>query len=112
MKKKNEITIKKKIQRKTAIEAFKNQKYYLESYVCRVTEHFANSFHQEIIPEGVSSFVPTQLSSDAISNGSDKFSAQPKFLTQLNGKLLRAVIGLRHVPLKLIHQTYISHVDI
>lgn len=66
----------------------------------------------EWLPEGVRPLVPAQLAADAVSDGGDKLSAQAQLGAELQGKLLRRVLPLRHVPLKLVHQGDVAHVDV
>ena len=56
--------------------------------------------------------MPAELPPDAVSDGGDKLSAQPQLCAQLVGELLGAVEGFRKVPLKLVHQGHIAHVDV
>lgn len=63
-------------------------------------------------PERVRLLMPTQLPPNAVSNGGDKLAAQAKLRAQLQGKLLRGILLLRHVPLKLVHQGDVPHMDV
>lgn len=56
--------------------------------------------------------MPAQLAADAVSDGGDKLSAQAQLGAELQGKLLRRVLPLGHVPLKLVHQGDVAHVDV
>lgn len=64
------------------------------------------------LPEGVRPLVPAELATDAVGDSGDKLSAQPELRTQLQGKRLGGVLPLRHVPLKLVHQRDIPHMDV
>lgn len=66
----------------------------------------------ERLPEGVRPLVPAQLAADAVCDGGDKLSAQAQLRAELQGKLLRRVLPLGHVPLKLVHQGDVAHVDV
>ena len=56
--------------------------------------------------------MPAELTADAVGDGGDKFPAQTQVLAQVAGELLGAVARIRHVPLELIHQTAVAHVDV
>lgn len=47
-----------------------------------------------------------------VGNGSDEFAAEPEFGAQLNGEFLRIVLLLGHVPLDLVDQRGVAHVDV
>lgn len=64
------------------------------------------------LPEGVRPLVPAQLATDTVSDGGDKLSAEAQLGAELQGKLLWRVLPLRHVPLKLVHQGDVAHVDV
>ena len=66
----------------------------------------------ETVPEGVCPLVPAQLTADAVGDGGDKLSAQAELRAELQGKLLRRVLPLRHIPLKLVHQGDVPNVDV
>ena len=56
--------------------------------------------------------MPAELTSDGVSDGGGKLSTQTQVCTQLPGKHLRAVQRVGQVPLKLIHQRNVPHMDI
>lgn len=64
------------------------------------------------VPEGVRPLVPAQLTSDAVGDGGDELPAQAELGAKLQGKLLRRVLPFWHVPLKLVHQRDVPHVDV
>jgi len=63
-------------------------------------------------PERVSPLMPTQLSTYAVCYRCHKFSTKTEFCTQFSGKLLRAVVLLRHIPLKLVGQRDVTNMDV
>lgn len=65
-----------------------------------------------LVPEGVRPLVPTQLTTDTVSDSGDKLSAQPELRTKLQSKLLWRVFPLRHIPLKLVHQRDVPNMDV
>lgn len=66
----------------------------------------------ETLPEGVRPLVPAQLTADAVGDGGDKLSAQAELGAELQSKLLRRVLPLRHVPLELVHQRDVPNMDV
>ena len=56
--------------------------------------------------------MPAQLSPDAVGDGGDELPAQPQLGAQLQSELLGRVLLLRHVPLELVHQGDVPHVDV
>lgn len=56
--------------------------------------------------------MPAQLTADAVGDGGDKLSAQAELGTELQSKLLRRVLPLRHVPLELVHQRDVPNMDV
>lgn len=65
-----------------------------------------------IVPEGIGACMPTELPTNRVGNGSDKFSSQTEVGTQLSGKLLWAVERVGEVPFKLVIEGNVAHVDI
>lgn len=64
------------------------------------------------LPEGVGPLMPAELTTNAVGNGGDKLSAQTQLGAQLQRKRLGGVLPLWHVPLKLIHQRDVPHMDV
>lgn len=64
------------------------------------------------LPKGVGPLVPAKLPTDAVRYGGDKLSSQTQFGAKLQSKRLWWVLPLWHVPLKLVHQRNVTHVDI
>lgn len=56
--------------------------------------------------------MPGQLPPDAVGDGRHKLPSQAQLGAQLEGKLFGAVLLLGHVPLKLVHQGDVAHVDV
>lgn len=63
-------------------------------------------------PERIRPLMPGQLSSDGVGNGGHELATQAQLCTQLAGKLLRTVTSFRDVPLELVCQRDIAHVDV
>ena len=63
-------------------------------------------------PEGIRALMPRQLPPDAVRDGSREFPSETQLGAQTVGKFLWAVVLLRHIPLKLIHQRYIPNMNI
>lgn len=63
-------------------------------------------------PEGVGPLMPAELAAYAVCDSGDKLSSQAQFRAQLQSKLLRRVLLLRHVPFKLVYQRYVPNVDV
>ena len=91
---------------------------YTPSRKIRVTVPLVTSYtpyrkiRQRVLPEGVRPLVPAELASDAVGNGGDKLSTEAQLRAQLQGKGFRGVVPLGHVPLKLVHQRDVPHVDV
>ena len=66
----------------------------------------------EAIPEGVGLGVPGELAPNRVGDGSDKLPTQSEVCTQDTGKILRAVSGVGYVPLELVHQRYVSDMNV
>lgn len=64
------------------------------------------------VPEGVGPLVPAELPTDAVGHRGDKLSSQTQLGAQRQGKGLGGVLPLRHVPLKLVHQRDVPHMDV
>lgn len=64
------------------------------------------------LPEGISPLVPAELTANAVGDSGDELSAQAQLRAQLQCKRLWRVLPLWHVPLKLVHQRDVSHVDV
>lgn len=64
------------------------------------------------LPKGVGPLVPAKLPSDAVRYGGDKLSSQTQFGAKLQSKRLWWVLPLWHVPLKLVHQRNVTHMDV
>lgn len=66
----------------------------------------------EFVPESVGPLMPAELATYAVCDSSDKLSAQAQLRAQLQSKLLRRILLLRHVPFKLVHQRYVPNMDV
>lgn len=64
------------------------------------------------LPEGVRPLVPAELPADAVSDGGDELAPEAELRAQLERKVLWRVLLLRHVPLELVHQGNVPHVDV
>lgn len=56
--------------------------------------------------------MPAELASDAVGDSGDELSSEAELRAQLQRKRFWRVLLLRHVPLKLVHQGNVSHVDV
>ena len=65
-----------------------------------------------MLPESVSALMPAELTADAVGDGGDELPAQPQVLAQVPGEAFGAVLRVRHVPLELVHQAAVSHVNV
>lgn len=63
-------------------------------------------------PEGVRPLMPAKLASDTVGDSGDKLSSESELRAQLQCKRFWRVVLLRHVPLKLVHQGNVSHMDV
>lgn len=64
------------------------------------------------LPKGVGPLVPAKLPTDTVRYCGDKLSSQTQFGAKLQSKRLWWVLPLWHVPLKLVHQRNVTHVDV
>lgn len=67
---------------------------------------------QKSEPEGVGPLMPAELAAYAVCDSGDKLSSQAQFRAQLQSKVLRRVLLLRHVPFKLVYQRYVPNMDV
>lgn len=65
-----------------------------------------------VSPEGVRPLMPAELATDAVGNGGDKLSSEAELRAQLQRKGFRRVLLFGHVPLKLVHQGNVPHMDV
>ena len=64
------------------------------------------------LAEGVGAVVPGQLPPDGVGHCGHELPAQPLLRAQTLGELLRAVLGVGQVPLELVAQAHVPHVDV
>ena len=63
-------------------------------------------------PEGVQTLMPGQLAANAVSDGSDELASKAQLSAQLLREFFGRTVGLGKVPLKLIDQRDVAHVDV
>lgn len=65
-----------------------------------------------VLAESVGSLVPGQLATDAVRDGGDKLAPDAQLGAQFQCKLFGIVGLFGHVPLELVHQRDVAHVDV